>query len=106
MAKKQRTIAEVYPPGHFIREELEARGWSQGDLALVIGRPLQAVNQIVNGRKEVTPRTALALGQAFGTGAEFWVNLEAQYRLWLAGKPDPAIAKRAAAISRRRKHAA
>ena len=106
MDKKLRQIAQAFPPGDFIREELEARGWSQGDLAKIVARPIQVVNQIVNGKKEVTPQTALALGEAFGTGPEYWVNLEAQYRLWLAGRPDPAIAKRAAALSRRRKRAA
>jgi HTH-type transcriptional regulator / antitoxin HigA len=105
MKKGQRTIAQAFPPGSFIREELAERAWSQSDLARVIGRPLQVVNQIINGRKEITPQTALALGEAFGTGAEFWMNLEAQYRLWMAGIPDPSIAKRAAALNRR-KHAA
>lgn len=100
--KVKRMIAEAFPPGEFIREELAARGWSQTDLATIVGRPLQTINQIVNGKKEVTPETAVALGAAFGTGAEYWLNLESQYRLWLAGDPDPGIAKRAAQVSRRR----
>ena len=88
-------LAQVFPPGDFIREELEARGWSQGDLAEIIGRPLQTVNAIINGKKAVTPRTAVELAAAFGTTPRFWVNLEATYRLALAGDPDPAIAERA-----------
>jgi HTH-type transcriptional regulator / antitoxin HigA len=93
-------IAEVFPPGDFIREELEARGWSQSDLARILGRPLQTVNLIVNGKKEVTPQTALELAAAFGTSPELWLNLETSYRLGLARPVDPGIAKRAQRMSR------
>ena len=43
--------AEVFPPGEYLRDELEARVWTQGDFARIIGRPLQVVNEIINGRK-------------------------------------------------------
>lgn len=91
--------AEIFPPGDFIREELEARGWTQADLARVIGRPLQAVNEVINGRKRITAETAKELGLAFGTGAELWMNLESAYRLEATADPDPAIARRAAALA-------
>jgi HTH-type transcriptional regulator/antitoxin HigA len=71
-------------PGWRISRELDQRGWSQKDLAEVIGRPLQAVNEILNGSKRITPDTAVQLGHAFRTGAEFWANLEALYRVRLA----------------------
>jgi addiction module HigA family antidote len=87
--------AEAFHPGEYIREELEARHWSQSDFARIIGRPLQTVNEIVNGKKRVTAETALAIGEAFGTGPEVWINLQSGYDLWIAGKPDPAIARRA-----------
>ena len=77
----KRSVARVFPPGDFIREELEARGWTQRDLAEILGRPVQAVNAIVNGKKEITPETAIALGAAFQTSPEFWLNLESAYRL-------------------------
>ena len=91
--------AEVFPPGDFIREELAARGWSQSDLARVIGRPLQAVNQIINGRKRITVETSKELGLAFGTGPELWLNLENSYRIATTADPDPKIARRAAALA-------
>ena len=93
----QRTppIAQVFPPGHFLREELEARGWSQRDLAEIMGRPLQVVNEIINSRKQITPETAIELAAALGTSPEFWLNIEMSYRLSRAQKPDPAIARRA-----------
>jgi HTH-type transcriptional regulator/antitoxin HigA len=87
--------AEVFPPGDFIREELEARHWTQGDLAAVLGRPVSAVNEIINGKKRITAETAKAIGAAFGTSAQVWMNLENTYRLAKAGPPDPAIARRA-----------
>jgi HTH-type transcriptional regulator/antitoxin HigA len=100
MAQTKRPVAQVFPPGDFIREELEARGWTQGQLARIIGRPVQAVNAIVNGKKEITPGTAVALGAAFGTSAEFWLNLETAYRLAQAGPADPSIAARARQATR------
>jgi HTH-type transcriptional regulator/antitoxin HigA len=87
--------AEAFHPGVYIREELEARGWSQSDFAKIIGRPLQAVNEIVNARKRITAETALAIGAAFGTGPEIWINLQSAYDLHIAGEADPAIARRA-----------
>lgn len=76
--------ARVVKPGQIIARELEARGWSQKDLAEIMGRPIQAVNEIVGGSKQVTPNTAHELAQVFGTSPEFWMNLETNYRLHLA----------------------
>ena len=93
------TPAEVFPPGEFIREELEARGWAQSDLAEILGRPLAAVNQIVQGKRAVTARTAKELAAAFGTSAELWLNLETSWRLSLEAEVDPEIGKRALRMS-------
>ena len=95
-----RMPAEVFPPGDFIREELEARHWTQKDLASVIGRPIQAVNEIINGRKSITAETAKQLAAAFGTSAELWLNLESAYQLATADDPDPGIAERARELTR------
>jgi HTH-type transcriptional regulator / antitoxin HigA len=92
--------AEVFPPGEFIRDELEVRGWSQRDLAQIIERPLQVVNQIINGKKSVTPQTAVELAAAFGTSPDVWLNLEITYQLAQV-KPNPRIPKRAAAMGAR-----
>ena len=78
--------ARTVKPGQIIDRELTARGWSQKDLAEIIGRPVQAINEIIGGIKQITPNTAHELAQAFGTSAEFWMNLEANYRLYLAQK--------------------
>ncbi len=51
-------------PGQIIKQEIEARGWSQKDLAAILGRPEQMVSEVVNGIKQITPETALELAQA------------------------------------------
>ena len=73
--------ARAIAPGEIIELELEARGWSQRDLAEIMGRPPQAMSEIIRGSKQITPETALELAQAFDTSAEIWINLEANYRL-------------------------
>lgn len=91
----QQQIAQVFPPGEFLRDELEARNWTQRDLATVLGRPLQTINQIINARKRITPETAVELGTALGTSPELWLNLENAYRLASIKRPDPRIERRA-----------
>lgn len=81
---KEMLPARAVKPGDILREEMEAREWSQGDLAHILGRPIQVVNEILQGRKAITPETALGLATAFGTSPEFWLNLENAYRLHLA----------------------
>lgn len=76
--------AMIVPPGRSLKRALDARGWSQRTLAEIIGRPEQAISEIVNGKKRITAETALELGEAFGTSAEYWMNLERNYLLNLA----------------------
>ena len=71
-------------PGRILRQELDARGMTQRDLAKLVGRPEQTISMIVRGYKRITARTALELEAALGISAEFWVRLEADYRLALA----------------------
>lgn len=76
-----RTPAEVFPPGEFLREELEAREWSQQELAEILDRPPRLVSELIAGKRAITPETARGLGEAFGTGPEYWMNLESQFQL-------------------------
>lgn len=84
----QQIPARVTSPGRILQRELEERGWTQIDLAKITKRPIQAINEIVRGSKQITPETALDFAAAFGTSPEFWLNLESNYRLWLAQKND------------------
>lgn len=74
-------LTDIPHPGEFIREELEARGWSQRDLAYILGVSEQAVNLIVSGKRGISPEMAKALGQAFGVSAEYFVNLQRAYEM-------------------------
>jgi HTH-type transcriptional regulator/antitoxin HigA len=76
--------ARLVPPGRILKQELDARDWTQRDLAAILGRPEQAISEIINGTKQITPETSLELSQAFGTSPAFWHTLEANYRLELA----------------------
>lgn len=93
---RERIPARVSPPGTIIQLEIDARGWTQKDLAKIINRPVQAINEIIKGTKQITPETAIELGAAFGTSPQIWLNLETNYRLWLASKKKDGtdIAKR------------
>lgn len=82
-------------PGEALREALDARGWTQADLAFVIGRPAQMISKIVNNRKRITTDTAIALGIAFGNGARHWLDIDGAYRLSQLPPVDPGIAIRA-----------
>ena len=94
-----RIAAEVFPPGEFIREELEARGWTQGVLAEVMGRPERMVSEVISGKRAITPETARGLSAAFGTDPTFWINLEGAYRLSKAEHCDEDVRRRAAIYS-------
>lgn len=92
----QITPANISHPGALIREEIEGREWSLSDLAKIMGRPLQVVSDIVNGKKSITPATAKELGEALGTGPEVWSNLQAMWELSNTAAPSSDIRERAA----------
>lgn len=82
-------------PGERIRDLMEARGWTQRDLAKVLGRPLPAVNEIIQGKRAMTPEMAVALAGAFGIDAAEWLRMEATFRLAQIGTDSTDVARRA-----------
>jgi HTH-type transcriptional regulator/antitoxin HigA len=84
----------VLPPGAYIKEELEERGWSQRDLAYILGCAEQAITIILNGKRSITPEMAKALAIAFDVSPEFFTNLQQAYDLARAREPDSGIATR------------
>ena len=82
------SIGQAIAPGTYLRDELAARHMSQTELARRMGRPIQAINSVVNRKKALTQETALELERVLGTPAQVWVNLEARYRLALARAAD------------------
>jgi len=72
-------------PGEILLEEfLNPLGISQSKLARDILVPVGRVNDIVQGKRAITPDTALRLGVYFNMTPEFWVNLQSHYDLKLA----------------------
>ncbi len=73
-------------------------GLSQVELAERIGVPFQRVHLVINGKRAITPDTALRLAKLFGTSAELWLNMQLSWDLWHAQRsPD---AKRIGRIKR------
>ena len=92
---------EPFLPGDLIREELAARNWSQSDFAEILGKTDAFVSEVVTGKRGITTETAQALGEAFGTSAQWWLNLESSYRLALARtKDEGSVAQRARLYSK------
>lgn len=87
-------LAETFSPGETVKEELEERGWSQRDLAAIMGVQPSIVSGIINGTKPISLDLAQNLAAAFGTSAQFWVNMETAYRLKLSNQPHVATAVR------------
>ena len=80
-------------PGEILREEfLVPMGLSQVKLAEHIGVPVQRINEIVRGKRGVTPETAWLFSQAFGTTPQLWINLQTTYDLALS-KPDRKVSE-------------
>lgn len=72
-----------------LREEfLEPLGVTQQALADGSHVPYQRVNEIVNGRRGITPSTALRLSRFLGTSAEFWMNLQLRWDLCATQQAD------------------
>ncbi|MDR2358850.1 MAG: ImmA/IrrE family metallo-endopeptidase [Prevotellaceae bacterium] len=70
-------------PGFHIQEDMDYRGWLQSDLAEVLGLSVKTVSQLISNKQPVTLETARLLSGAFGQSAQFWLNLETNYRLRL-----------------------
>jgi HTH-type transcriptional regulator/antitoxin HigA len=95
MQMSERIPAEGFLPGDLIKEELEERGWAQEDLAEILGRTNTAVNEIITGKRGITVETAKGLGEAFNTGAQFWLNMESAYRLSLEQTRPETVSRKA-----------
>jgi len=76
-------------PGEMLLEEfLNPMGLSQRDLAVGIRVPYQRINEIVNGRRGITPSTALRLAKYFGNSEGFWMNLQLRWDLYQVRKSE------------------
>ena len=68
-------------PGRILKRELAARELSANKLALALHVPSGRITSILNGKRAITPETALRLSRYFGTTAKFWLGLQDDYDL-------------------------
>jgi antitoxin HigA-1 len=88
MIPKNRVI--THPGTILLKEYLEPMGLTQKELADHLDIPIQRVNDIVRGKREISPDTAWMMSEAFDTSPEFWLNLQAMHDL-SSNRPDRHI---------------
>jgi addiction module HigA family antidote len=82
-------------PGEMLLEEfLVPMNLSQRELAEGIRVPYQRVNELINGRRAVTPSTALRLARFFGTTPDLWMNLQIRWDLFQAQRAESVALKK------------
>lgn len=82
MADRDQEFRPLYavPPGETLEELLAEREMTQSELARRMGRPFKTINEIIHGKTAIMPETAIQLERVLGVPANFWTNLERQYR--------------------------
>lgn len=76
-------------PGEMLLEEfLKPMGLTQRELANAIHVPYQRINEIINGRRGITPSTALRLSRFLGVSPDFWMNLQLRWDLFFARQSE------------------
>jgi addiction module HigA family antidote len=76
--------APIHPGEILLEEFLSPLGISQYRLAATIGVPARRINEIVHGKRSISPDTALRLSRALGTSDRFWLNLQNRFDLDVA----------------------
>ncbi|HOY52082.1 MAG: helix-turn-helix domain-containing protein [Prolixibacteraceae bacterium] len=75
--------AKKFGPGYFIREQMEIRGWVQEELADILGISVKHLSSILLDKQPISIENARKLAIAFNTSAQYWLNLDNDYRLWM-----------------------
>jgi HTH-type transcriptional regulator/antitoxin HigA len=91
--------AKVFPVSKFIKDELVTRGWTQSDLAYVMGRKATEISSLMVGRRQLSPELAQELGVVLGGGAERWLQIDTAYRLSQTDYVDQAVLLRSELFS-------
>lgn len=90
MAVKRKSEGNREPvhPGRILQDYMEEKGWNQTELAEIIDVSRPHLNEIINGKRGVSPRMAVKLSIAFDTTEAFWKNLDTKRQLWEARQED------------------
>ena len=87
MKNKELTISEdkipfqATHPGKLIRDEIESRGLTQGQVAKEMGMAANVLNEIIKAKRNITPSVALKLEKVFDIDAEYWMRLQIRYEI-------------------------
>ena len=88
------THREPTHPGEMLLEEfLKPMGITQRQLSDAIKVPYQRINEIINGKRGITPSTALRLARYFGTSEDFWLNLQLRWDLYRTIRKEEEVLK-------------
>jgi addiction module HigA family antidote len=85
-ALHDRIPGDIFHPGEFIKEELDARGLTQQDLADKIKVSKSEISLVIHGRRDINAKLAVLLEKSLGIDAEFWMNLQVKYDIDLVKK--------------------
>lgn len=75
--------AKKFGPGYYIKEQMQARGWVQAELAEILGVSTKHLSSIIQNKQALSIENAKNLGLAFNTTPQLWLNIDNNYRLWL-----------------------
>ena len=91
-----RRLPRQLPPTHpgemLLEEFLKPLGISQSAFAIRLGVSFPRLNEIIRGKRSVTPDTALRLARVLGMSADFWLGLQQDWDLWHAMRSEEAVA--------------
>ena len=77
---------DIFHPGEYIKDELDARGLHQQDLVDKMKVSKSEISLIIHGHRDINAKTAVLLEMALGIDAEFWMNLQVKYDIDLVKK--------------------
>jgi HTH-type transcriptional regulator/antitoxin HigA len=81
------TLAEAFPPGEYLRDELQARGWTASEFARRLGISHGHLSALFTGQVPMSASLARGMAKALGTSSTLWLGLERAYR---TGRGRPA----------------
>jgi len=86
--KNEYQPSTISKPGLTILDLLEEKGWTQTNLAIRMGRPINKINEIIKGKISITPETAIQLERVLGVPSSFWNNRQKRYDEFLANEKE------------------
>ena len=76
-------MAEGFHPGVFLKKILDDRSWTQADFAEITGIVAPRINSVINGKGSIAAPMARIFSEATGTTAQYWLNLQSKFDLWM-----------------------